>query len=92
MNEEEIYYWIKIFQKYQQSFRSADNKEISFCKILKTLDQQQTNWNKLKKMIEDSIEAINELVDNPNDEAHTIMKGTFGRVLNMMQELEGKSE
>ena len=55
-------------------------------------EQLQNNWNELKKMIDDSIIAINELVDNPNDEAHTIMKGTFGRVLNMMQELEGKSE
>lgn len=61
-------------------------------KLRQEKQQLQNNWNELKKIIEDSIIAINELVDNPNDEAHTIMKGTFGRVLNMMQELKGKSE
>lgn len=52
----------------------------------------KTNWNELKKMIEDSTIAINECTKEPNNELNSAIKGTFGRVLNMMQELEGRSE
>lgn len=60
--------------------------------ILAEVEYLQNNWNKLKKMIQDSIIIINECAKEPNSEFNTVMKGTFGRVLNMMQELEGKSE
>lgn len=63
------------------------------CKLLfNHITKLQNNWNELKKMIQDSIIRINECAKEPNSEFNTVMKGTFGRVLNMMQELEGKSE
>lgn len=49
-------------------------------------------WDVLRKMIEDSIIAIHENAIDPDNEFNKIIEGTFGRVLNMMDELEEDRE
>lgn len=65
-------------------------------KVLKKLLEEnlkhEKNWKDLRKMIEDTIKALYEHAKDPTDEFITTSVGTFGRVLNMMDELEGKED
>ena len=54
------------------------------------IEEPLDNWKKLRHMIEKTIIALNENAKDPTDEFITTSVGTFGRVLNMMDELEGK--
>ena len=57
---------------------------------LMIIEAWENRWQKLRKMIEKTIVALNENAKDPTDEFITTSVGTFGRVLNMMDELEGK--
>ena len=97
MKKEEIIYWIKIFEKYHQGFRSKDGKEISFCEVLKTLEQLQNNWNELNKYIDNRFKAIEFDYDEKIiDKFEFVVRENellkLKVVLKRMQELEGKSE
>lgn len=63
-----------------------------FERLQQEKQQLKDNWKKLKTMIQTSIIATEETAKKPDSEFITTIKGTFGRVLNMMQELEGNNE
>jgi hypothetical protein len=56
------------------------------------IEEPLDNWEELRRMIEKTIVALNENTKDPTDEFITTIVGTFGRVLNIMDELEGKED
>lgn len=59
---------------------------------LMIIEAWEKRWKKLRSMIEDTIVALHETAKDPTDDFITTCAGTFGRILNMMDELEGKNE
>lgn len=58
--------------------------------VLKSKNKNlEHNWKELRNIIEKTIVALHENAKDPTDEFITTSVGTFGRVLNMMDELEG---
>lgn len=58
--------------------------------ILNERDEFEARWEALRKMVQDTIISLHESAKDPNSEFVIITTGTLGRVLNMMNELEGK--
>lgn len=56
--------------------------------ILDERDELDARWEALRTMIKDSIVALHETAKDPTSAFITTCAGTFGRVLNMMEELE----
>lgn len=58
--------------------------------LVKEYYRVSDNWEALRKMIQDTITALIENAKDPNDNDIAMICGTFGRVLNMMEELENE--
>lgn len=90
--------WEDIVHKYTREYMAA--KEQALCQYVMKKQQDEidrlreenkkleNNWNKLRKMIEDSIIALHKAAIDPTAEFIENFKGTFGRVLNMMNEIK----
>ncbi len=94
-NMEQLYdnFYTTLLIEFKQLQQENQQLRIQISAREEEYKKLEDNWNELKKMIEKTIIAINELSKEPDSEFNCTMKGTFGRVLNMMDELEkGKSE
>lgn len=77
-------------ERHNQLLQEAEGK--TYEELLNERDELQYNWTKLREMIEQTIVALHEHVKDPTDDFVTTSVGTFGRVLNMMDELESKGD